>query len=49
MIDFTNPDARTWAKNIIKNNMLKTGRSIGWMADFSEYTPLVAKFHEWNA
>jgi alpha-glucosidase len=49
MIDFTNPDARTWAKNIIKDNMLTEARSVGWMADFAEYTPLVAKYHDWQA
>lgn len=48
MIDFTNPNARTWAKNIIKNNLLKEGRAVGWMADFAEYTPLDAKFYDWK-
>jgi alpha-glucosidase len=39
MIDFSNPDAKKWAKNIIKNNMLKEASAVGWMADFAEYTP----------
>lgn len=38
MVDFTNPDAYDWLKNIIKENMIKFGLS-GWMADFGEYLP----------
>lgn len=48
MIDFTNEAARTWAKSIIKDNLLKEGRSIGWMCDFGEYTPMDAKFKNWD-
>ncbi|MCK9191995.1 MAG: alpha-glucosidase [Sphaerochaetaceae bacterium] len=38
MIDFTNPSAREWMKDIIKNNLIREGFS-GWMADFGEYQP----------
>ena len=38
MVDFTNPDAYEWIKNIIKKNMIEFGFS-GWMADFGEYLP----------
>lgn len=38
MVDFTNPDARRWIKDIIKKNMIDFGLS-GWMADFGEYLP----------
>jgi len=38
MVDFTNPDAYEWYKNIIKENMIGIGMS-GWMADFGEYLP----------
>ena len=38
MIDFTNPAAYEWYKNIIKENMIGAGLS-GWMADFGEYLP----------
>lgn len=38
MVDFTNPDAYEWIKNIIKKNMIEFGLS-GWMADFGEYLP----------
>lgn len=38
MIDFTNPAAYEWYKDIIKKNMIGIGMS-GWMADFGEYLP----------
>lgn len=38
MIDLTNPEAVTWIKNVIKNDMIGNGLS-GWMADFGEYVP----------
>lgn len=38
MLDFTNPDACLWIKDIIKKNMIEFGFS-GWMADFGEYLP----------
>ncbi len=38
MVDFTNPDAYNWLKDIIKKNMIEFGLS-GWMADFGEYLP----------
>jgi len=38
MVDFTNPAAYKWLKNIIKKNMIEFGLS-GWMADFGEYLP----------
>ncbi|MBQ1505890.1 MAG: alpha-glucosidase, partial [Erysipelotrichales bacterium] len=41
MIDFTNPDAYNWYKEIIKKNMIGIGLS-GWMADFGEYLPMDA-------
>ena len=43
-MDFTNPDAMSWYKGIIKNNMIQLGIS-GWMADFGEYIPVDAVFH----
>ncbi len=41
MVDFTNPDAYQWYKNIIKTNMIGIGMG-GWMADFGEYLPIDA-------
>ncbi len=39
MVDFTNPSAYDWYKNLIKENMIGIGMS-GWMADFGEYLPV---------
>ena len=39
MIDFTNPEAYAWYKEIIKKNMIGLGLG-GWMADFGEYLPV---------
>jgi sulfoquinovosidase len=44
MLDFTNPGAREWYKNIIVHQMIGTGLS-GWMADFGEWLPFDAKLH----
>ncbi len=41
MIDFTNPDAYEWYKDLIKKNMIGIGMG-GWMADFGEYLPVDA-------
>lgn len=38
MVDFTNPEAFAWLKEIIKSNMIGIGLS-GWMADFGEMIP----------
>ncbi len=38
MIDFTNPAAYAWYKEVIKTNMIGLGMG-GWMADFGEYLP----------
>jgi len=39
MIDFTNPEAYAWYKEIIKKNLIGIGLD-GWMADFGEYLPV---------
>lgn len=41
MVDLTNPYAREWLKNVIKQNMIGIGLS-GWMADYGEYFPVDA-------
>ncbi|MFQ3619999.1 MAG: alpha-glucosidase, partial [Spirochaetales bacterium] len=38
LVDLTNPEARTWIKEVIKTQMIGIGLS-GWMADFGEYLP----------
>ncbi|MCR4588092.1 MAG: alpha-glucosidase [Lachnospiraceae bacterium] len=41
MVDFTNPEAYAWYKDLIKENMIGIGMG-GWMADFGEYLPVDA-------
>jgi alpha-glucosidase len=38
LVDLTNPEARTWIKDIIKEELIGNGAS-GWMADFGEGLP----------
>jgi alpha-glucosidase (family GH31 glycosyl hydrolase) len=38
LVDLTNPEARTWLKDIIKDELIGKGAS-GWMADFGEGLP----------
>ncbi|MDA9557592.1 alpha-glucosidase [Vibrio sp.] len=38
VVDFTNPEACTWYKEVIKKNMIDFGLD-GWMGDFGEYLP----------
>nr|WP_150959209.1 alpha-glucosidase [Aneurinibacillus sp. XH2] len=44
IVDFTNPEAFEWYKNVIKENMIRFGLS-GWMADFGEYLPTDVVLH----
>ncbi len=44
LIDFTNPAAYNWTKDLIKKNMIEMGLS-GWMADFGEWLPWDAVMH----
>lgn len=45
MIDLTNPKARNWMKNIIKDNLITEASASGWMLDFGEYTPFDVALH----
>lgn len=38
VVDFTNEEAKTWYKEVIKKNLIEFGLD-GWMADFGEYLP----------
>jgi alpha-glucosidase (family GH31 glycosyl hydrolase) len=38
LVDLTNPEARTWIKEVIKGELIGNGVS-GWMADFGEGLP----------
>ncbi|MGL5904890.1 MAG: alpha-glucosidase [Cetobacterium sp.] len=42
VVDFTNPAACEWYKNVIKTNLIDFGLD-GWMADFGEYLPTDCK------
>jgi alpha-glucosidase (family GH31 glycosyl hydrolase) len=44
LVDLTNPQARAWIKEIIKEELLGNGAS-GWMADFGEGLPYDAVLH----
>ncbi len=44
VVDFTNPQAGEWFKNLIKQNVLALGIR-GWMADFGEYLPTDCVLH----
>jgi sulfoquinovosidase len=46
MLDFTNPSARTWMKDVIKYEMIAKGLSSGWMADFAEYAPFDVSLYD---
>ncbi len=41
LIDFTNPEAREWYKQVIKDELIGSGAS-GWMADYAEALPFDA-------
>lgn len=45
LLDLTNPAARTWMKQVIKDEMLKKAECSGWMADFAEALPFDAVLH----
>ncbi len=44
LVDLTNPAAREWMKDILKEDLLGSGVS-GWMADFGEGLPYDAVLH----
>lgn len=44
VIDLTNPEAYSWYKEVIKQNLIAFGCN-GWMADFGEYLPTDTHLH----
>lgn len=44
VVDFTNPEAFAWYKEVIKKNLIDFGLD-GWMADFGEYLPTDTILH----
>ncbi|MBT1517348.1 alpha-glucosidase [Bradyrhizobium sp. SRL28] len=45
LIDLSNPDTRTWIKNVIKTEMIQKAGASGWMHDFGEALPFTGKLH----
>jgi sulfoquinovosidase len=45
LLDLTNPDARSWIKNVIKTEMIEKARASGWMNDFGEAIPFDGKIY----
>lgn len=45
-VDLTNPEAVKWIKRIIQQNLVENANSSGFMADFGEYIPFDAVFHD---
>jgi alpha-glucosidase len=48
LVDLTHPEARTWFKQVIQDEMLSQGLS-GWMSDFCEQLPVDARLHAGDA
>jgi len=42
LIDLTNPDARAWMKQVLRDEVIGKGRCSGWMVDFGEALPFDA-------
>src|SRR5262249_16933119 len=42
MLDFSNPEARAWTKQLIQREMIQNARASGWMGDFGEALPFDA-------
>ena len=49
MLDTSNPSARVWMKEIIKETLIKNVSSSGFMADFGEYLPFDATLYDSSA
>ncbi len=43
LIDLTNPEARTWMKAILRDEVMTKGHCSGWMVDFGEALPFDAR------
>ncbi len=43
LVDLSNPDTRSWIKEIIKSEMIDKAGASGWMADFGEALPFDGK------
>jgi alpha-glucosidase (family GH31 glycosyl hydrolase) len=48
LVDLTNPEARRWMKDVLRDEVLAAGAS-GWMADFGEALPYDARLWDGDA
>jgi alpha-glucosidase len=48
LVDLTNPEARRWMKDVLRDEVLGVGAS-GWMADFGEALPYDARLADGDA
>jgi len=48
LVDLTNPEARRWMKDVLRDEVLAVGAS-GWMADFGEALPYDARLADGDA
>jgi alpha-glucosidase len=46
IIDFTNPEAYSWWKSVIRRNLVEEAGAWGWMHDFGEYLPFDSVLHD---
>jgi sulfoquinovosidase len=46
LLDLSNPETRTWIKNVIKTEMIGKAGASGWMNDFGEAMPFDGRIHE---
>lgn len=44
LVDLTNPEAREWYKNLLRQSLIEEVGASGWMADFGEAVPYDAVF-----
>jgi sulfoquinovosidase len=45
LLDLTNPDARNWMKQVLKEEVVEAAGCSGWMVDFAEVLPFDARLH----
>ena len=49
LLDLSNPETRTWIKDVIKTEMIGKAGAYGWMNDFGEAFPFDGKLHDGDA
>ncbi len=46
LLDLTNPDARSWMRTVIREEMVENAGCKGWMVDFAEALPFEAELYD---